>query len=83
MRKPVLFATATVAFGLIIASAKADNYGCAVLLCTAPGAGDWRKIAECVGPVSTALAQASVGVPWPTCPEAAILAAAAKAPPPM
>lgn len=56
---------------LVPSRATADNYGCTVFLCTAPGAPPWQTIPECVGPVSTAIALASQGVPWPTCPETA------------
>jgi hypothetical protein len=68
------------AAGLVLAfsgtTAKADDtYACTVFLCTVPGAGDWRGIPACVGPATTALAGASLGIPWQVCPEAAISAA--------
>ncbi|MDE2579081.1 MAG: hypothetical protein KGL46_09770 [Hyphomicrobiales bacterium] len=78
MRKSFLIG-ATVVLAGFVTSAKADTYGCTVLLCTAPGAGDWTKIPACAGPVSTALAQAYLGVPWPQCPEAAVSAATSQA----
>ena len=56
---------------LIPNRAMADDYGCTVFLCTTPGAPPWQTIPACVGPVSTAIALAAQGVPWPTCPEAA------------
>jgi len=77
MRKLLLLG-AMMAFGLV-ATARAETYGCTVLLCTAPGAGDWRTIPACVAPVSTAIVQAYYGIPWPQCPEAAVSAAASQA----
>ena len=75
MRVRLLFHAAALMPGFSGATAKADDtYACTVFLCTAPGAGDWRGIRACVGPVTTALAQASLGIPWPVCPEAAISA---------
>lgn len=76
MRMRLLFSAAALLVASLGATAKADDtYACTVFLCTVPGAGDWRGIPACVGPVTTALAQASFGVPWPVCPEAAISAA--------
>jgi hypothetical protein len=76
----LLLSTAALLVVSMGAKAKADDtYACTVYLCTAPGAGDWHGIADCVGPVTTALVQASLGVPWPVCPEAAISAATSQA----
>ena len=76
MRTRLLFGAAALVLAFSGATANADDaYACTVFLCTAPGAGDWRGIPACVGPVTTALAQASLGIPWPVCPEAAISAA--------
>jgi hypothetical protein len=80
MRMRLLFSAAVIVFVISGASAKADDtYACTVFLCTAPGAGDWRGIPACVGPVTTAMVEASVGIPWPICPEAAISTAASQA----
>ena len=76
MRTRLLFGAAALVLAFSGATANADDaYACTVFLCTAPGAGDWRGIPACVGPVTTALAEASLGIPWPVCPEAAISAA--------
>ena len=80
MRTRLLFGAASLVLALSDATAKADDiYACTVFLCTAPGTGDWRGIPACVGPVTTALTQASLGIPWPVCPEAAISAATSQA----
>ena len=44
-------------------TAKADDYGCTVFFCAAPGAPPWPTIPACVGPVSKALNETSSGVP--------------------
>lgn len=76
MRMRLLFSAAALLVASLGATAKADDtYACTIYLCAAPGARDWRGIPACVGPVTTALAQPSLGVPWPVCPEAAISAA--------
>jgi hypothetical protein len=76
----LLFGAAALVLAFSGASAKADDiYACMVFLCTAPGAGGWRGIPACVEPATTALAQASLGIPWPVCPEAAISAATSQA----
>ncbi len=76
MRMRLLFSAAALLVASLGATAKADDaYACTVYLCTAAGAGDRRGIPACVGPVTTALAQASLGVPWPVCRDAAISAA--------
>jgi len=70
------FSVAAVLVVSLGATAKADDINaCTVFLCTVPGAGDWRGIPACVGPVTTALMQASLGVPSPVCPRAVISAA--------
>lgn len=50
--------------------ARADTYGCTVMLCTASGAVPWQSVPACVPPVSQAQVGLDVGIPWPTCPEA-------------
>jgi hypothetical protein len=73
MRMRLLFSAAALLVVSMGATAKADGtYACTVFLCTAPGVGDWRGSPACVAPVTTALMQASFGVPWPVCPQAAI-----------
>ena len=63
---PVLiFSVVTISQG-----ARADTYGCTVMLCTASGAVPWQSVSACVPPVSEALAGLDIGLPWPTCPEA-------------
>ena len=80
MRRRLLFGAGALVLAFSGATAKADDaYACTVFLCTAPGAGDWRGIPACVGPVTTALAEASLGIRWPVCPEAAISAATSQA----
>lgn len=73
MRIRPLFGAAALVLACSGSTAKADDtYACTVFLCTAPGAGDWRGIPACAGPVTTAVAEATLGIPWPVCPEAAI-----------
>jgi len=50
--------------------ARADTYGCTVMLCTASGAVPWQSVPACVPPVSQALSGLDAGISWPTCPEA-------------
>lgn len=50
------------------ASAEDASFGCKVFMCVASGA--WEKIEYCVPYVTTAIAQAQLGVPWPVCSEA-------------
>jgi hypothetical protein len=64
LRTRLLFGAAALVLAFSGATANADDaYACTVFLCTAPGAGDWRGIPACVGPVTTALAEASLGIP--------------------
>lgn len=50
--------------------ARADTYGCTVMLCTASGAVPWQSAPACAPSVSRALSGLSAGISWPTCPEA-------------
>lgn len=50
------------------ASAQDASFGCKVFMCVASG--NWRGIAYCVPYVTTAIAQAQLGMPWPVCTEA-------------
>ena len=59
------------AIGLTLTpSAKADQLGCTVLLCTSPGAPPGQSIPECVQPMTTAYWMGENGMGWPQCPEA-------------
>lgn len=55
--------------GVPTAPAKADQFGCTVLLCMSNPAG-WASVPYCVFPVQTALQQLAKGKSWPQCPEA-------------
>jgi len=48
-------------------SALADTFGCEVLLCENQ---NWSAIADCVAPMTAALAELRKNGDWPTCPEA-------------
>lgn len=52
-----------------IAPAKADQFGCTVLLCMANPQG-WASVPVCVQPVQLAFSLAARGRGWPQCPEA-------------
>ncbi len=66
-----IFLLALIFFAVNVSQgARADTYGCTVMLCTASGAVPWQSVPACVPPVSQALAGLDVGIPWPTCPEA-------------
>ena len=73
MRRFLLLAGSLTALGFLGQSARAGagDYACTVYLCTAPGGPGWQTVPACVGPVTTALNQAAIGIPWPVCPEAA------------
>jgi len=68
---PLVGSLAALGFMGQSARAGADDYACTVYLCMAPGGPGWQTIPACVGPVSTAINQALIGIPWPVCPEAA------------
>jgi hypothetical protein len=73
MRRLLLLAGSLMALGFMGHSTRAagDDYACTVYLCTAPDGPGWQTVPACVAPVTTALNQASIGIPWPVCPEAA------------
>jgi hypothetical protein len=50
------------------ASAQDASFGCKVFMCVASG--NWQSIEYCVPYVTTAIAQAQLGIPWPVCTEA-------------
>lgn len=76
MRKMLVRGALLLGLGVWTTGARADDiYGCTVFLCLQPGV-NWQSIAACVGPVTTAINQAGLfGIPFPTCPEAAVSAA--------
>lgn len=49
--------------------ARADTFGCTVLLCMLNPQG-WASVPYCVPPVQKAFALAASRRPWPQCPEA-------------
>ncbi len=49
--------------------ARADTFGCTVLLCMLNPQG-WASVPYCVPPVQKALSLAASRRPWPQCPEA-------------
>ncbi|TQI65241.1 hypothetical protein FHT98_5111 [Bosea sp. AK1] len=55
------------------AAARADTFGCTVLLCMLNPQG-WASVPHCVPPVQAAFAIVAKGRPWPQCPEANISA---------
>ncbi|MER9335285.1 hypothetical protein NKJ06_15005 [Mesorhizobium sp. M0293] len=54
---------------LSAAPARADDFGCEVLLCILNPQG-WASVGECVPPVERAFRMVAHGEPWPQCPEA-------------
>lgn len=51
--------------------AKADQWGCEVLLCAASSEPSWRAISACHPPMNRLIsAMRQPGFSWPTCPEA-------------
>lgn len=56
--------------GLTPTPARADVFGCTVLLCMANPAG-WASVPACIQPVQTAMNLRARRQPWPQCPEAA------------
>jgi hypothetical protein len=59
-------------------AARADVFGCTVLLCMMNPAG-WASVPSCVQPVQTAFNLVARRQPWPQCPEANIAARAGAA----
>ena len=49
-------------------SARADTFGCTVMLCVANPAG-WASVGACIPPVTQALRRVARGGSWPSCPE--------------
>lgn len=54
-------------------AARADVFGCTVLLCMMNPAG-WALVPSCIQPVQTAFNLVARRQPWPQCPEANIAA---------
>lgn len=54
---------------LSVAPARADTFGCTVLLCMQNPQG-WASVPYCVPPVQKAFALVASRRPWPQCPEA-------------
>lgn len=69
---------AVVIWSLLLApgSARADVFGCTVLLCMMNPQG-WASVPACVQPVQTAFNLAARRQPWPQCPEANLSAQSA------
>ena len=72
MRPRHLFATLAILpplMALSPAPARADTFGCTVLLCMLNPQG-WASVPYCVPPVQKAFALVASRRPWPQCPEA-------------
>ena len=72
MRPRHLFATLAILPTLTAISpapARADTFGCTVLLCMLNPQG-WASVPYCVPPVQKAFALVASRRPWPQCPEA-------------
>ena len=72
MRPRHLFATLAILpplMALSPAPARADTFGCTVLLCILNPQG-WASVPYCVPPVQKAFALVASRRPWPQCPEA-------------
>lgn len=59
--------------GPLAPSARADTFGCTVLLCMLNPNG-WASVPYCVQPVQTAFNLVARRRPWPQCPEANVSA---------
>lgn len=69
MRAPASMAAIFAAATALAPLARADEFGCKVLLCILNPNG-WSSVGECVPPVERALRMAARGKGWPQCPEA-------------
>ena len=72
MRPRHLFATLAILpplMALSPAPARADTFGCTVLLCMLSPQG-WASVPYCVPPVQKAFSLVASRRPWPQCPEA-------------